>query len=561
VSSVLELNKEDREWVDTTFAALSADEKIGQVINVTIGWGIKNEAEFLDRIEHFQPGSGQGGTGAWRDCRALLEKIQERASIPFCTSADAENGVNCDGATAFPSGMGRAAVADIERAEELTYLAGKVAAVQGRAVGICWDLAPVVDVNANFRNPITNIRSYGDDVPRIKRLTAAFIRGVQDHGMAATAKHFPGDGYSDLDQHKITTANPLSRDEWFRNSGAVFKNAIDTGVLTIMPGHIACPALDPARNERGRPIPATFSRVLLEDVLRGELGFTGLIVSDAFGMGGCQEHEKTIPSAVVRGLAAGLDVALMVPPPELEATFDAIRRALDDGSLPEERLDEAARRVLSLKARLGLHKADKVVPAEEEAAKVYEPGIHRDEALEAARLSITLTHDLEGTLPLDASTVRRVLINLLNEEQFWGADGIKLFGNRVKKLHCADELRRRGIDVDVVEDPGEGETIQAMDRYDAIIYMFNTGPQASRCSISPCRQALRDIDWRVINSDKPVVFVALRSPYIRYYLPGIPNLICTYGNSEAQQVALAEAVMGEVEFQGKAPVELPEEHA
>jgi beta-N-acetylhexosaminidase len=536
---------------------LSPGQKVGQVINVTVGWHTGDRRAFLATIERFQPGSGQGGTGRWRECRKLLEQINARSKIPFCASADAESGVNCEGATPFPCGMGRGAIADIKKAEKLSYIAGKTTAIQGRAIGLCWNLAPVVDINANFRNPITNIRSFGDDLERIKRLSAAFIKGLQDHGMAATAKHFPGDGYSDLDQHKITTVNPLSREEWFRKSGAAFKHAIEAGVLAIMPGHIACPALDPQRNKRGRPIPATLNPVLLNDILRGELGFTGLIVSDALDMGGILEHERTVADAVVRGFAAGLDVILMIAPSRLAEVSQAMHRALDSGKIAEQRLDDAVRRVLSLKARLGLHTAGKVVPSEKEALKVYEPRLCEKEALAAADLSITLSHDTENMLPLKAAKVKRVLVNLLNEEQFWGADGIKLFGSRCDLSPLVAELKKRGIQVKIAEDPGEGQTIKVMDRYDAIFYVFNNGPQASRCSIAPCRQALRDIDWRVINSGKPVIFIALRSPYLRYYLPGIPNLICTYSSDDTQQRALAKALLGEIPFHGRLPVRVP----
>jgi hypothetical protein len=175
----------------------------------------------------------------------------------------------------------------------------------------------------------------------------------------------------------------------------------------------------------------------------------------------------------------------------------------------------------------------------------------------AAEQSVTLTHDVEGILPLDRATIKRVLINVENEEQFWGEDGVKLFGNQLPSLSFADELRRWGMLVDVVNDPGEGATAKVFREYDAIFYLFNNGPQPSRNSITPCRQALRDIDWRVINSDIPVVFVALRSPYLRFYLPGIPNLVCAYENSHCQQIAAANAIFGLKPFSGRLPVALP----
>jgi len=555
---VFQLNEKQNRWVDQTLGSLTLEEKVGQVINIAVGFfDPKLEGRMLAQIRRCQPGSAITGGLHWKVMRKVMEKVNAQLKVPLVANADFEMGPYLADGTPFPPVMGMSAVADTAKAEQLLFAAGETSARQGRAVGIQWALGPVVDINANFRNPITNVRSFGDDPARVKRLSLAYIKGLQAHGMAATCKHFPGDGYSDLDQHKLTTVNPLSRKDWLKLSGAMFQNAIDKGVYTIMPGHIACPALDPARNERGRPIPATFSRRLLLDVLRGEMGFTGVIVSDAFQMGGTLEHVKTIPEACVRSLAAGMDVVLMIFMDQLESVFEGILAAVKSGQLTETRLDDAVLRLLKLKAKLGLNEPD-FMGTEAEAAKVFKPLLHHKEALEASRLSVTLTHDLTGDIPLNKGKVKRVLVNLLNEEQFWGADGVKLCGNKLPEYTFVAELRRRKIKVDVVEDPGEGETAKVAHKYDAILYMFNNGPQASRCSIAPCRQALRDMDWTVINSDKPVIFVALRSPYLQYYLPGIPNCVMTYGNSSTQQTALIEALLGEIPIKGKLPVKLPD---
>ncbi|GAG05953.1 unnamed protein product, partial [marine sediment metagenome] len=196
-------------------------------------------------------------------------------------------------------------------------------------------------------------------------------------------------------------------------------------------------------------------------------------------------------------------------------------------------------------------------PTEDAAAGVYEPGLHAAESVEAAERSITLTHDLCGDLPLSPARCKKVLINYLNEEVFWDGTGRRGVSDTSDPKTLTEELRRRGIAADVVEDPGEGDTGKRMGGYDAILYLFDTGGAASRCSIMPCRQALRDVDWKVINSEKPVIFVALRSPYLRYYLPGIPNLVCTYSNLAPAQRALARCLLGEIPFTGRLPVTLP----
>ena len=556
VNDVFNLSPAQKKWVDSTLSKLSLERKAAQTLNVISGWFETDLGKkTLDEIAQYQPGSTVAGGTTWRKIRQTEEQIQAVSEIPVVVNADFEMGAYITDGTQFTHAMGMAAIADAKLAEQMVYAAGQAAAKQGRAVGVHWALAPVCDLNRNFRNPITNIRSFGDDLGRVKRLSAAYIRGLQENGFAATAKHFPGDGYSDLDQHKITTVNPLNHHDWFRQSGAVFQNAIDAGVLTIMPGHIACPALDPSRNQRGRPIPATFSQVLLQDVLRGRMGFTGLIVSDAFDMGGCLEHEKTIHDAAVRGLIAGLDVVLFIR--DIPRTIQAICQAVEDGRLSEQRLNDAARRVLSLKARLGLRTGYKL-PSQAQARKVFEPKLLQKQATRSAELSITLQCDRQKVLPLDGAKVKKVLVNIENDEQFWGQDQVKLFGNRLPSMQFVEEFKKRGIKVDVVEDPGEGQTRKVYENYDAIIYMFNNGPQASRCSIQPCRQALRDVDWIVINGEKPVIFVALRSPYLKYYLPGAPCVVLTYSSAETVQTALVRALLGEIPFKGKPPVEIPE---
>lgn len=554
--SVFNLDHTTQSRIRDIVSNLSLERKAAQAMNMTLGWfDDKLDNRQLEIIEAYQPGTGMGGGGSWKKTRSMMEQIQPLLDIPMVVSADFESGVNFTDGTPFPSALGRAAVADLDEAVELTRIAGATAASQGIAAGVHWSLAPVVDINANFRNPITNVRSYGDDLERINALAAAYIAGMQSHGMAATIKHFPGDGYSDLDQHKLTTVNPLSRDEWFKQSGAAFRHAIQAGVYAVMPGHIACPALSVLRNERGRPVPATFNRELI-DVLRNDLGFTGVIVSDALGMGGALEHCSERSEAVIRALCAGIDIPLMIS--DIPGTVADIVQAVESGVLTEDRLDESVGRVLAFKATLGmLDKTGYAVPTEAESSALYEPRLNEDIALKAAEKSITLTHDIEGILPLDDSKIRNVLVNIENEEQFWGEDGIKLFGNELPTLTIAEDMRARGLEVDVVQDPGEGATYKVYRNYDAIFYLFNNGPQPSRNSISPCRQALRDIDWRVINSDIPVIFVALRSPYLKFYMPGIPNLICTYANSDRQQAALVKAVFGDIPFEGKLPVKLP----
>ena len=251
--------------------------------------------------------------------------------------------------TEFPWMMAAGAADDTE----LMTIMGQATAAEARYAGMHWTFSPVIDLNYNFNNPITNVRALSDQPDRVIRLATAFVRGLQAGGrLAATAKHFPGDGVDDRDQHLSTTVNSLPFAQWQETYGRVWRAVIEAGVMCVMPGHISLPDYQGYADRPEDAPPATLSSRLLTDLLRTTLGFDGLLISDASAMIGLSSR---LPSdeRVVQCIKSGLDVYLF---PETLLDYERLLQALKDGRLPEERVRDAARRVLSLKARLNLHR-------------------------------------------------------------------------------------------------------------------------------------------------------------------------------------------------------------
>lgn len=442
------------------------------------------------------------------------------------------------------SAMNLGAIRDIERASLLAHEVGRLCAAQARAAGVSWTFAPVADVNVNPENPITNFRSFGDDPARVAALVSAFVRGAQSLGLAATLKHFPGDGLDGRDQHVTTPVNPLGLDAWWKTSGAPFRAGLEAGAWSVMIGHIACPALeaDPSHARR----PATISPSIL-GFLRREFGFDGVIVTDALGMGGLQWHVHSEFDAVVQCLAAGADMILF--PPDLAGSLDAIEAALADGVLSADRLEASVVRVLSLKARLGLPGGRDAFPAD--GASVFETAIKSELPEVVSRESISLCR---GHLPCKLEPGNRVLIVELPLEEP-DAGGLVVVGQtrRTGDPRFAEALRRRGVDAHLVNDPAAFFELAVGAR--AAIYRFHSRPQAGRGSIKLAYRALQWIELTREPRDLPRIYVSSGSPYVANELP-LPHLLCGFSDVNAVTEACADVLCGRWSPSGTCPVRL-----
>src|SRR5215471_16977738 len=343
------LSEAQERWVEATFATLRIEDKVAQLLLPTLGfYDYRREA-----VDAFLADRQVGGIFvgiADRDQhRAEIAQLQARCRIPLVVASDLEAGAGhfVRGGVPFPEPLAVAAADD----PQLAYTLGTAAAREGRYAGMHWTFAPVVDINVNPENPIANTRSLGDDPERVARLAEAIVRGMQEHGLAACAKHFPGDGVDDVDQHTATSVNTLSRQAWQHISGLPFRRAIEVGVWSVMIGHIALPAWDDTQHTCGVYRPASISPTLVTGLLRGALGFEGLIVTDDMNMGGVAGYARR-RDRTIACIAAGCDMLLF---PKLPDDYVTLLDAVRSGALSEARVDDAVRRILAFKARLHLH--------------------------------------------------------------------------------------------------------------------------------------------------------------------------------------------------------------
>lgn len=540
------LDEDGVEWVEKTLALLSDDEKIGQLF-VPIGYS--GDPAYLEgcMLRH-----GIGGimyrTGEAAEMQATHRYLQEHSKIPLLIGANLEaggDGIAAEG-TPFGKQMAVAATGDAANARRL----GQVSCSEGAAVGCNWAFAPVCDIDRNWRNPITNVRTYGSDPKFVRDCAVEYVRGAAEAGVAVAAKHFPGDGCDEVDQHILTSVNTLSCEEWDASYGMIYRALIDEGAQSVMVGHIAQPAYEKALGGgEGALVPASLSAALLQGLLRGKLGFNGLIVTDSTCMVGfscAMERRLAVPGAI----EAGCDMFLFNK--DLEEDIAYMRAGLEQGLLSHERLDEAVMRILALKASLGLHRvaADKIVPAPDALAALGSDG-HMAWAREVAAGSVTLVKDTRGSLPLSAKKTPRVLLEVLGP-----------FGSNERvEDRFAELLAKEGFEVERYRHEGFAtadfrvETFRS--KYDLVLYVGNVENASNRVTNRLDWFTFwgngNNVPWFVC--ERPAVFVSLANPYHLVDVPMVKTYVNAYSNSDVAIEAVIERLMGRAEFRGVSPVD------
>jgi beta-N-acetylhexosaminidase len=555
-------------WVRQTLKKMTLEEKVGQLVVPGLN-GVytpldSEAAEKLDRLVRegrvggFHVfGGGEAlppallnpvyGTSGRRMTKGqplaiavLLNRLQRAAPQPLLFTADFEGGVGyiVEGATRLPRAMALGATRD----EGLAERAGRLAAGEGRALGLHVDFYPVVDVNNNPQNPIINIRSFGEDPAFVGRMAAAYLKGIQAGGMLSTAKHFPGHGDTHLDLAVIE--HPRARLDAVEL--VPFKAAIAAGVDAVMSTHIRLPALDPTEG-----LPATLSRPILTGLLREELGFDGLVFTDSMSMHAISRR-FTNGKAAAMAVAAGADVVL--DPPDPEAALRGIRQAVERGEIPREQVDRSVERLLRAKARLGLHRARTV---DVEAVPAALGGRARQAvAAEVAAKAITLVKDDRGQVPLRLPAEARVLLlSVIDYASGWreGAPGRVLI----------PELWKRWPDVTAVA-VSDRTTAAEMDllralarRSDAVVAAtyVRVASYSGRMGLSEAQAS--PLERLAADATKPFVVVAFGSPYVGDLAPKVPAVLLTYEYGDAPEAAAARALCGEAPIGGKLPVTIP----
>ena len=535
-------------WVERTLRSMTVDEKIGQLL-VPVTWGGFKSAgsEDFQKLQRdvvdYHVGGYHVGSGDAAGIAVVINELQRSAKIPLMITADLEGGAGyvTFGATRFPLAMAIGATGS----EKLAYEAGKATAEEGKAMGLSVDFYPVVDVQNNPGNPIINIRSFGEDPQRVAALSAAYLKGVQDAGMLATAKHFPGHGDVATDSHLEMPILSVDRARLDRMELVPFRAAIDAGVAAVMSAHMYVPSLEPEKN-----LPSTLSRNVLTGLLRDELKFSGLIITDAMDMHGITNTFGE-GDADVRAFLAGADIILF--PPHTDIAFNAIKDAVKSGRITEARLNESVRRILEAKARLGLDRY-KAVDVNKLTTSIGTQA-HRDLAQSICDNAVTLVRDERKVLPIAPSAGTRVLhINLLDSRIGWreGAVGRVTSAEVLKRFPKAITIQ-----LDDLSTRNEFEMARRMtDLVDAVVVTAFIRVAAYKGSIDLNAEQLRFVR-DLSATQKPFAFALFGSPYLLHHVPELPSYIVTYDVNPGSELSAIKAITGEIPFRGKLPISLP----
>ena len=470
------------------------------------------------------------------DIASKLNVLQRRSRLPLLISADLEWGaaMRVVGATAFPMIMAVGATGD----ERDAYMIGRVAALEGRAVGIHVNFAPDADVNNNPLNPIINIRSFGEDPRAVAKLVRGYVRGLQDNGMLATLKHFPGHGDTDVDSH---IGLPTIRSSYSRLDSVElvpFRAGIDAGAEVVMSAHIAFPVFT-------GDAPATLSASVLTGVLRDSLKFRGLVVTDALQMGAIVTKYGA-GEAAVRAFEAGSDLLLM--PADPDSAIASMLVALQTGRITPARLEASVRRVLEIKSRLGLFK-QRTVPLDS-ISRIVGSKTFQDAADGIAQRSLTLVRDTAGTIARLRRTRSRMAIIAYGDELNSYA------GQRMLEL-----LRLGGDTVGFFRLwPMSGQASYdsarvVIGRAPTVIFAMNVRPISGRGFIAQPDSLARLIT--VTDSEKPTVLVALGSPYLLNQTPTVKSYLIAWSGVRPAERAAARALLGWSPIRGKLPIRIP----
>jgi beta-N-acetylhexosaminidase len=539
-------------WVEETLKKMSVAEKVGQLLFTTYHGSLTaNDSAAYRQIMHDVNDLHVGGfivithgspLGIVKSqaypTAALINQLQEKSKLPLLVGADFERGtaMRLDEGTSFPTAMAVAAGDNPSDAYEM----GKITAQEARAVGVHWVYAPDADVNNNPGNPIINTRSFGENPERVAEFVTQFVRGVQDNGAIATAKHFPGHGDTSADSHIDLPVISANRERLDRLELVPFRAAIVAGVGSVMTGHLSVPALEPDPNT-----PATLSQNILTGLLRKELGFDGLIVTDAMEMGGITVRFAP-GEAAVRAVEAGADCVLMPPVPD--AAFEALEAAVKTGRISREHLDASVRRILQAKARLGLNK-NRMVDLEKINLTFGSIAWQRT-AQEISERGVTLLRDTAHRLPLDGTKPSRALLLAFyaDPEPYPGEDLERELKSRF------DSVISLRADTKFVK--AETLKLPAPENYDvAILALFVRVSDRKGNVDVPAEQAA--LAEQVYKAGKPVITVGFGSPYLIEKFPQAETWLAAFGISDVAQIAVARALFGQNPVRGHLPVTVP----
>jgi beta-N-acetylhexosaminidase len=543
-------------WVDCVLSHLTLREKAAQMVWPQVyGDYVAADAPAWRRVSSYIAEEKVGGiimsVGSPIEIAAKLNAFQEMSDLPLLVGGDLEtgagfrarggyflpNGIDLGGAVIFPPQMAIGATGDTAFAYEL----GRTTALEGRALGIHIDFAPVLDVNNNPANPVINTRSFGEDPHTVARFGVAFIHGLQANGMVATAKHFPGHGDTGVNSHLALPVVQVSRARLDSVELVPFRAAVRAGVGAVMTFHGAMPALDSSG------VPGTLSPAVLTGVLREELGFEGLVITDAMDMRGVVDMFGAT-EAVKRAVAAGADVLLM--PADVPGAITAVVDGVREGRYREDRIDASVRRILTLKYRLGL--VHRRVVNLDTLRRIVGDSAHEAIARLVAERSITLVKDSLGQVPLSPlGAGRRVLSITYARRSDLGAGAT--FDAELRRSVPA--LRSEFVNA---EDPAPSfsRLLPVADSADVVIVGSYVAAGAAVASVAAPQGFVDFVEELVRRGRRPIV-VAFGNPYLLQQLPDVPAYVAAWGGFPVSQRAAARALLGVAPVSGRLPISIP----
>ena len=564
-------SKDALKWADKQLKQMSLEQKVGQLISVGVNATYLNQdSAAFNALRHQIVDNHVGGIILFRgpvyESVMLVNRMQELAKHPLLISADLEAGAGMrfDDTVNFPWAMATAATGNPEYARR----AGEVTAREARALGVYHVYAPVADVNNNAANPVINVRSYGEDPIAVGRFVAAFVEGVQNAGVMATAKHFPGHGDTAVDSHRGLPEIDVTRERLNSVELVPFRAAINAGVGAVMDGHIALPKIDPTvitplpRDRKVGPIdtdeageiviergtmPTTLSPKI-NAILRDDLQFDGLIVTDAMSMSGLTLY-FTQEEASVRALEAGADQLLK--PADADAAFRGVIAAVKNGRLTEQRIEQSARKLLAAKYDLGLVK-QRITPIDEidRIVSGRQAGLLAEEI---ARHALTLVRNDAGLLPLNLTPASKVFnLAITNgDDRLWITQSFNGTMNRGGIKFQTIVLDDRSSEAEVKK------ALDAAGRADVVLVSLygrvRSGQARSVALPEPGAKALNTL----LDRRKPLVGISFGNPYLLMNFPKLQTYLVAYGDMPSLQKAAAEALLGRNNISGRLPISLP----
>ena len=576
------LTDEQIDWVERTINSMTTEEKIGQLfVHLT---GCVKDEEVRAEVEQMHMGGIRFNPRSKEDMWEMNYNFQKYSKIPVLSAVNVEsggNGASRDG-TFVGNEMKIAATGDKKYAYEL----GRICGIETKATGSNWAFAPIVDLVCNWHNPGISVRGFGEDPDLVLEMSKEYFRGISESGIVCAMKHFPGDGSDERDPHIATSVNALSCEEWDNSYGKVYRGMIDAGVQALMPGHIMMPAyqryFNPGLKDEDLK-PATLSKELLGDLLRGKLHFNGLIVSDAshmVGLTGRSKRSELVPGAIM----AGVDMFLFYNDIEEDTMY--MTEAYRNGTLTEERLRDALRRILGLKCVCGLDvfKLSSFPP--KEGLSVIGSESFRAISKEVADKAVTLVKHTEDIFPVTPEKYKRILLVSVGPHPSpilaragMGADGSKLTDT------LKGQLEARGFTVEEYVDPvskmvamlsklppdqdpikllnkgnkgayGNKQKVSALtDNYDLVICYAN---------VSSTMRTTQRLEWAISKggwdnpwyvNEIPTVFISFNCPFHLVDVPQVKNYINCYDANDVTVGAVVSKLCGESEFKGVSPVD------